>query len=616
MKQLVRVLLNLCALLSISLASIWTDPRLTHYGEGERSFPLPKEEAHAFFYLSEDNSLYVGGEEILYHFNLKAMKDYKNYTIKAESTRCQGRPYCKNDVTFVGQLLGKLTVCGTNAYSPGCWVMENETFQKLTYSWAQQLAPRTPVDNYNILISGSEVYSTLARKSNNGLSVMITTFRKLYGSDQLLYTGDTFLRRPKFVKSLVVEKEDKIQNKILLFFTEDNTESRTVEKRLPMVAQLCKSESGSVSANTRNVFSTALKSRMICGNQLTGQYYPHLQDIYFLQGKTGNVIFGLFKNAWDHSAVCSYEVEDIELLFNTSSLFGSSRKDLKIRPGTCLPPPQMTPEETSEEASNYPELTDWLWPSGNKTVFQNLNLYSKIVVDEITAVNQKIYKVLLLATDDGTVHKVVELEDGALNILNVIPFKQKGKLQFMELDPKEHVVYMGTTREISVLPLDDCTAYNTSCTDCVRSRDPFCGWVEGKCESVLKHKGSIVQNLEQDAACKDEKESTAESTSLYLKGNRPTSSNGVYFLTCPTMLKHATYMWKNGDREMGKCDPSNDICELIVNEVSYPGEYKCIVKEMETERALLKYTLPESNSATKPQCLWLLGLTILLLVLA
>lgn len=31
----------------------------------------------------------------------------------------------------------------------------------------------------------------------------------------------------------------------------------------------------------------------------------------------------------------------------------------------------------------------------------------------------------------------MELEDGALNVLKVIPFKQKGKLQFMELEPNE-----------------------------------------------------------------------------------------------------------------------------------------------------------------------------------
>ncbi|XP_044135779.1 semaphorin-7A [Bufo gargarizans] len=493
MKLFRHILLNVSLLIPISLANMRMDPRLTHPVKGKWSFSLPKEEANAVFYLSENHSLYIGGEQILYNFNFERMK---NYTMEADSEYCQEK--CKNDVTFVGQLSGKLTVCGTNADDPGCWAMDGEKFLKLKYPWAEQMAPRTPVANYNILISGNQVYSTLPRITNNGGSMKKVLFRKIHGEKPLLYTGDKFFRYPEFVKSLVVEKEDKVQNKILLFFTEDNDETRTVEKRLAMVAQLCKEESGSAKPNTRNVFSTALKSHMICGNQLTGQYYPHLQDIYYVQRKSKNVIYGLFKNAWNHSAVCSYEVEHIEHLFNTSSLLGSSQKDLRIRPGTCLE--TLTPEETSEEASSYPELTDWLWPSANRTVFQNLENYRKIVVDVITTVNQETYSVIILATDDGTVHKVVELKDGALNILKVIPFKHKGRLQFMELDPKEHMLYMGTTREISRLSLDDCSAYSTSCMDCIQARDPFCGWIDGKCDSVLKHNSSmLLQNLKQNA---------------------------------------------------------------------------------------------------------------------
>lgn len=553
MKLSLPRLLDLCALLAMCLANIRMDPRRNHPSEGIWSVPLPKEEAHAVFYRSENNSLYIGGVETLYHFNLDMML-YKNYTIETESSHCLEKSYCKNYVTYVGQLLGKLTVCGTNAHNPCCWAMDGDKFHRLKNSWAEQLAPPTPVTNYNILITENQVYSTLPRRSNNGVSLMKTSFRKISGDNPLLYTGDKFLRQPEIVKSLIVEKEDKVQNKILLFFTEDSTENRTLDRRLTMVAQLCKEETGSAKANTRNIFSTALKSRMICGNQLTEQYYPHLQDIYFLQGETGNVIYGLFKNSWNHSAVCSYEVKDIEQLFNTSSLFGSTKNNLKIRPGTCLPPRTYTPEETSEEASSYPELTQWLWPSGKRTVIQNLHNYRKIVVDEIATMNQT-YRVLILATDDGTVHKVVELEDGAFNILKVTPFKEKGQLQFMELVPNEHVLYIGTTHEIARLSLDDCAAYSDSCTECITSRDPYCGWTDGKCESVLKYTSSLIQqNLNQNATCSFEKESPTQ----YLEGAEPGSPNEVVHR--------------------------------------------------------IKYTFSEGNSATKIQCMWILVFIIQLLM--
>ncbi|KAM3926251.1 semaphorin-7A [Leptodactylus fuscus] len=573
------------------------DPRVTHPVRGHWSSSLPKQVANPIFYQSEDHSLFIGGEEILYHYNFEIMK---NYTIGADPNICQGKPYCKNYVTFVGQLLEKLTVCGTNAYNPGCWAMAGEQFEKLSYPWAEQMAPLTPEINHNILIAGDQVYSTLSRKSNNGVSMMKTFFRKIHGKTPLLYTGDKFLRQPKFVKSIVVEKEDKIQDKILLFFSEDNIESRTLEKRLSMVAQLCKEDSGSTGVNTRYVFSTALKARMMCGNQLSGQYYPHLQDIYFLQGKTGNVIYGLFTNSWNHSAVCSYDIEDIENLFKSSSLWGSSKKDLGIRPGTCLPPPTKTPEQTSEEAINHPELTEWLWPLKNSTVMQNLYYYRKMVVDEITAANENIYRILVLATDDGNVHKVVELEDGVVNALEVIPFNLEGKLHFMELKSNTHVLYLGTTHEVARLPLDDCDAYNKSCTDCIQSGDPFCGWINGKCESVLNHNRSMIyQNLSENATCEH------DSTILFLKGNGDASTNKELSTTPDSTIRN-----KGDPKMILKHDPIDGTLELKITKVMYPGEYKCTSKEKEAE-CLFSVT----DTGTTIQCIWILVSTVLLLIL-
>ncbi|KAM4039745.1 semaphorin-7A isoform 1-T1 [Anomaloglossus baeobatrachus] len=595
MKLYVPVFPVLSTFLCLSLANTRMDPRITHTSvQGERS-SLPKEEPNAVFYLSENDTLYIGGEEMLYHYDFETMK---NYSIEADGKNCNGKLYCKNYITFVGLLLGKPTICGTNAYQPGCWAMDGKTFTKLPESWAYQLAPRTPVSSYTTLITGDQMFSTLPRRSNNGVIGKKTIFSKIYGNEPLLYTGDEFLRQPEFVKSLVVEKEDKLQNKILLFFTEDNTETRTIENRLSMVAQICKDDQGSAKNSIRYVFSTALKSRLICGNQVTGQYYPHLQDIYFLQGKTENVIYGLFKNSWNHSAVCSYKVQDIELLFNTSSLLGSSKNELKSHPGTCLPPPTLTPQETSEEVSNHPELTKWLWPSRNRTVFQNVVLYKKIVVDEIVAVNQKI---LILGTDDGTIHKSLQWEDEPYPIIEVQPFKQKGKLQFMEL--KQHVLYVGTTHEISRLSLDNCTVYN-NCTDCVQSMDPFCGWIEGKCESVLKRNSSLGQQNVNDT-CESQNESSKE----YQKEDK--NPHKVFTCLTVTVSILPSYNVKDGNLEIfQKCN--NDTCNLIIKNVTNPTEYKCTAIEMEPQHAEVKNRL---NTATKIQCIWLLVLTIQLVII-
>ncbi|XP_063782511.1 semaphorin-7A [Pseudophryne corroboree] len=609
----IPIFLSLCASLCLGNGYMRMTPRIIHPNSSIWSAPLPKEEKNAVFYLSP-LFLYIGGKEAVYRLNRTDFRSKSNYTIAAEMYNCKERPYCKNYVTFVGQLIGDLTVCGTNAYNPRCWRMDGETFQTIDMTWTEQLAPRTPETNYNILISGQQTYSTLPRKSNNAASLLKSIFRKINGTYPLLFTGDNLMRAPHFVKSLVVEKENQVQDKILLFYIEDNNVTRTTEKRVSMVAQMCKGETGSVKPSIRNVFSSALKSRLICGNELAGQYFPYLKDVFFLQGKTGSAIYGLFTNAWNHSAVCSYNIEDIEFVFNTSSFLGSSKKDLKIRPGTCLPSPELTPEDTSDEASNFPELTDSVKPSGKKEVFQTLTHYIKIVVDEITAANEEHYRVLLLATESGTVHKVIEHNDGALNVLELRPFSQEEQILHLELEPREHALYVGTGREVSRVPLDDCTAYNNSCTDCIQSRDPYCGWNNMECQSILRTKRSL-QNLTQGAMCNNGQETHPQPLKrTALAHSTDVPAPRMYFMSCPAVSNHATYSWKNGDTEMGPCIRHNGVCYMFFKQVTYPGKYQCLAEEVATQHVILEYNMKVPNNAMRIQYNWFVGLTMLRLV--
>ncbi|KAM4748955.1 semaphorin-7A [Rhinophrynus dorsalis] len=445
-------------------------------------FNLPRKETYPVFYLADKNSLYVGGEEVLYLFDFKT-KTNSTISIRAESITCTDKPYCKNYVTLVGQLEGKLLVCGTNTYQPTCWTL-NEDMSHSLKNLGERFSPRIPGTNYNILITGNETYSTIIRASNNG-NTKKDRFQKIYGNAPLLNTGDTLMTNPHFVKSLLVEKDRKYQDKILLFFREDNKFTRTTERRVSMVAQMCKGDAGPESSSSY-LFSTALKSRLICGNPKTGQYYPLLKDVFLL--KSNRMVYGLFTNAWNYSAVCSYTLNDIEKTFSTSSLWEAPVKELKVHPGTCLPPGNMTPEETFDVVSKYPELTDWLEPSGKKVVFQSLNNYTKLAVEEVTGSDGK--QVIFLAQAEGNVHKVVELSGSSEHVLEMRPFNKPDEILYLELEPTEHVLYVGTQSSVARLRMDDCSGYK-SCKSC--SRDPYCIWKEQKCQSILD-KMSAVQN--------------------------------------------------------------------------------------------------------------------------
>ncbi|KAM5171906.1 semaphorin-7A [Mantella aurantiaca] len=597
------IFLGWCFSFSYTYVNVRMTPRLTQLNTGGWSFPLLSEQPYAMFYLDKPNSLYIGGEEVLYHYDFRTMTKYSR---NADNYNCQGKTYCKNFVTFVKRLDGlneSLIVCGTNAYNPACWKMDGENFEKLSSSWAEQLSPRIPGMNYNILNTGNDMYSTIPRQSNNAASTKKATFRKIFGKDPMRYTDGNLLKNPVFVNSLVVEGEQKLDSRIFLFFMDDNSEHRTTDKRVPMIVRMCKEEMGSEKPDERNMFSTALKSRLICGNQ-KGQYYNFLQDIYFL--KSQDLVYGLFTNAWNHSAVCSYKIENIELVFNTSDLFESSKKDLKIRPGKCLS--VQTPQETAEEAANHPELVDWVWPLGNQTVFQTLDHYRKLVVDEITAVNKQIYRVIIVATDNGALHKVVELDDGALNVLEMQPFNKTGKILYLELNPHntEHVLYVGNAYEVSRLPLDDCRAYNKSCTDCMISRDPYCGWYEGKCQSILNNRDKALQNLTEGAMCEQKSKMLPQTGLPYISSNeKNVLSQRVYHLTCQAESKQATYWWIYGNNHKERCTPQNGKCDLFLDHIKAHEEYKCVEEEFSRQRLVSEYKLTVENSSWRMQSSWL-----------
>lgn len=605
MNVCLALFLGLCVSLSYTYENVRMTPRLTQLNPGHGTFALPKEQPNAMFYLDTPDSLYIGGDEVLYHYNFST---WKEYSMNAKKDRCYEKAFCKNFVTYVTRYNGYLMACGTNAYSPACWRLVGESFEKISASWAEQLSPRYPGFNYNILKTGSEIYSTIPKQSNNPASTMKATFRRLYGKEPFRFTGGNLLKNPLFVKSLVVEGEQEMENRIFLFFMDDNSERRTTDKRVPMIARMCKEEKGSEKPDDRNMFSTALKSRLLCGNP-EGQYYNFLQDIYFLQSQ--DLVYGLFTNPWNHSAVCSYKTEDIELVFNTSDLFESTKKDLKIRPGQCRS--ELTPQETAEEAKNHPELVDWIWPSRNRTVFQTLAYYRKLVVDEITAVNKEIYRVIIVATDNGTLHKIVEQVDGPMNVLEIEPFNKTSKILYLDLDlsnREQRVLYVGSAYEFSKIRLDDCRAYNKSCTDCVLSKDPYCGWYGGECQSILNNRTNSFPNLTLDD-CELKSETLPQKGSL---SPRPKENKvlprSVYYVTCPAESKQATYWWTYGDNLKESCTPQNGKCDLLFDNIKAPGEYRCMEEEGAKQRMVTEYKFTVENSSWRMRNSWLVALVI------
>ena len=46
------------------------------------------------------------------------------------------------------------------------------------------------------------------------------------------------------------------------------------------------------------------------------------------------------------------------------------------------------------------------------------------------------------------------------------------------------MLYVGSTDRVVEIPMDMCRVYRNNCDSCLLARDPYCGWLNGTCQSV------------------------------------------------------------------------------------------------------------------------------------
>ncbi|RLV63367.1 hypothetical protein DV515_00018342, partial [Chloebia gouldiae] len=428
----------------------------------------------------------------------------------------------RNYLTLVEQYGDGLLVCGTGACAPTCW---NVTQRKESPPWdGRGIAPFTPDSNTLVVVdgedpskdlsllpfkdcvsglaflfrshhpcdaqevlaavtpphplptpccpTGQDIYSTIKKSQQNG---KIPRFRRVRGGGEL-YTSDTVMQNPQFVKATTLRHEEPHQDKIYYFFREDNPDkSPEAPRNISRVAQLCKEDRGGTSSLSASKWTTFLKATLICVDPITKGNFNWLQDVFFVPASDWrrSKVYGLFTNTWGSSAVCVYSFGDIDNVFRTSRLKGYNGPTPEVKPGQCVPSGQHTPSETFKIADSHPEVEERVEPlsPSRSPLFHNKHRYQKIGVHEVAAGDGQRYNVLYLATDKGSIHKVVELPDGVQNIVEIQVFPNKDPIQAMILDH---------TR----LPMDMCGAYRNNCHSCVLARDPYCGWANGSCLSL------------------------------------------------------------------------------------------------------------------------------------
>uniref|UniRef100_H9G3G5 Semaphorin-1A n=1 Tax=Anolis carolinensis TaxID=28377 RepID=H9G3G5_ANOCA len=524
----------------------------------------------------------------------KAEKDCKKRATLGEDD-------CENTIRLIKKLDYRIMVCGTNAGSPKCWFLVNQTLQQdkeghvVTLSADNIVPPLLSQEAVAVAIEGN-LYSAVSGKKG--------MIQRSYGTKKGIKTEDSWLAKSEFVGAALLPEDDQRKDEIFFFYNDVN-ESAGLDKE-PYRAHLgrvCKVDQGGKPILTDS-WSTFLKARLVCGHPNEPMRFHRLRGAFvFRKEEKGEaVLYGVFSSTWGSSAVCSYSMKRVSSLFKTSGFKGFSGSLPNPRPGTCVPPESthLLPSRTLSFIKEHPELDVVIYPDEERPLYvlQNNDTYTHVVVDQVRDASNVSYDVLYLGTAKGKIHKVLRSKDQTVIIAEISPFKEQEPISSMILDASTSHLFADTKAEVTRLPLADCDPYSENCWKCVLARDPYCGWdMDGrKCSAVSQdesHTGRLLQSLDSTNTTYVCEAAEAKLAQEALKKVSVDPTSYIY-LPCPLRSHHAIYTWVKDDKTY-PCAMDEQSCTLRFGE-STPmdqGVFKCTAKEegFQEEITAFKVTL-------------------------
>uniref|UniRef100_A0A3Q1BMB7 Sema domain-containing protein n=1 Tax=Amphiprion ocellaris TaxID=80972 RepID=A0A3Q1BMB7_AMPOC len=470
-------------------------PRLKFMVHEPSRFHFSKPENYISMYHQEgSDTIYVGGRAMVYVLTFTD-RDVRDFQIPVASDQtaidtCKAKAApleleCDNFITVIQKVNDTFIVCGTNAGSPRCWMLVNDTV--LTdvqgagqIASASDISPPYPSQKSITLPADGSLYSAMSSVGGSAGSI-----RRTFGPQKLLKTENIWLLNPQFAGAAIIPSSEKFKEEIYFFFSEfDKTVRVDEEPYRARIGRICTVDEGGIRSLLPDSWTTFMKARVMCGAGNTQQQYNNMKQAVVLtaQDKRAGVLYGLFSNAWGKTVICAYSIEDIDQAFSTSKLKGYSSPFTGSRPGMCVRKNPATAESQNNVKNlgvirHNPEIEDVIRPVGVAPLdLPTDDQITHTVADIVMAVNDEHYSVLYLGTEQGKVLKVLHTSEEVFIISQYSLFHNEGPVLNMAIDSQKGHLYVGTAMEVQRLPLADCGRYGDTCRECILSRDPYCGW--------------------------------------------------------------------------------------------------------------------------------------------
>ncbi|XP_068579641.1 semaphorin-7A [Cebidichthys violaceus] len=601
------------------------NPRLLSEDINSGGFEYQVYQNHSVFFYHEDSEqMYVGGTDFVLKLDVDDYHVIEKFPLKTLGQQQCQEGQCENVITVIEKFQDSLFVCGTNGHRPQCWKLfssvKNHSNEIVESYEGTGISPFVYTHNSVSLTAEGELYSA-APLDTDGSSLQ---FRRKAGSRTNVWMYDNWVSEPTFISaSWVKQREDPDNEKIYIFFRERNSDQNPeAEPWISRVARVCKVDEGGSKRFFQNMWTSFLKARLVCGIPEESLYFNRLQDIYVMHAEDWRdtrvyALFTLFTSSWNSTAVCIYSIGMIEEIFENSTFKGYNKDVPKPRPGTCVKNSRTLPLATVNMVKDYPEMTDWVHSVHYKAPFYiSSNNYTKIAVDRVQAADQRMYNVLLLATDSGTIHKVLESGSEPF-IISETQLPSYSTIKSMKLVSNKKKLVVGFPEKISIMDLQRCQEYNKSCADCVLARDPYCAWTKFGCTPTVECGSDCIQNIidgnislcpasvEEEKIVNRTKRETPSPSPVYLRTAHSVPLSVPFYLSCPIDSYHAVYTWEHGSQR-SPCLQMQSNCLHLIPAMAHKdyGGYKCVSKEKDYTKVVKTYQLteqmiPDTNTNTE-----------------
>ncbi|XP_035498125.1 semaphorin-7A isoform X2 [Scophthalmus maximus] len=586
----------------------WTDgptPRLLSNGTVSVVFEYEEYQKHLVFFQHENSTeMYVGGTDFVLRLDTDDYHIKEILTLKTTGNQLCEKGPCENVITVIEKFYDGLFVCGTNGHKPQCWKLlpsvNNQSHEIVESYEGTGISPLMYTQNSLSLTVDGDLYAAAPMDSDR----RSLQFRRRAGRRNNVWMYENWLSEPTLISvSWVKQNEDPDNEKIYLFFRENNSDHRPdADPWISKVARVCKVDKGGSKRFFQNMWTSFLKARLVCGFPEESLYFNHLQDIYVTPDDDWQKtrVYALFSSSWNFTAVCIYSVGMIEKIFESSTFKGYSENIPNPRPGKCVKDSMNLPRTTITVVKDNPEMTDWVHSVHYTAPFYTSSIkYTRIAVDQVQAVDH-VYNVLLLATDSGKIHKILEAGSEAF-IISETQLSYNSTLQSMKLDSKQKKLVVGFSEKISIMDLRTCQDYNNSCADCVLARDPYCAWTEVGCtptvpggiQNVLDGQITVCSLSAEEMQVNQTKQETDSSTPVH------SVPLGVpFYLSCPIDSYHAVYTWEHRNLSSPCLQMQSNCLHLIpaMAQENY-GIYECVSREKDYTKVVKQYQLSQQTIA-------------------